>query len=273
MNIKLDLDIDADDFCTGIQRDIAAGNNHLQSIITERVIYGLARKLEKHVASGICIKYKLRCGNQGDIISLRSAVERGGFDFWYLTVQVDTQPGTYLSEVNVAEPTVMEWLPIGYGGGIKRGIRVRHKTLKTCERHEIEIFHLHIPGYLFVPALDQLGCNCKCDPKHLVPVPLGVWEWWQQFACVVCGTEYFCECFRAAITNFWQRADKLKSVYDESGWPHKFLRAATRRLLRNAMLSRIRGTMATIVSGSLRGCYGKNLVCQTPRSQGEVTEQ
>jgi hypothetical protein len=40
----------------------------------------------------------------------------------------------------------------------------------------------------------------------------------------------------------------------------------SRRLLRNAMLFRIRSTMVPIASADVRGCQGNNLVCQAPRS-------
>ncbi len=39
------------------------------------------------------------------------------------------------------------------------------------------------------------------------------------------------------------------------------------------MLSRIRGTMVPSVSAYLMGCQGKDLVCQTPRSLGDVPER
>jgi len=133
-------------------------------------------------------------------VSLEEAVEHKGFDFWYLDIQVDLQPGVLLSEKDVLSPSVMQWLPIDYGSGVQRTFKFKHVQMKTRERYEIQILHPLVPATVLERARKAFDDVCRCSPQHLLPVPVGVWEWRQPFGCVLCGQRYFCDCFRSAMT-------------------------------------------------------------------------
>ena len=57
----------------------------------------------------------------------------------------------------------------------------------------------------------------------LSPVPPEPWDWWLPLGCKICGTRFFCECFRAALDKEGENAEKRKGSYAEEGWPHRFL--------------------------------------------------
>ena len=188
---------------------MAADSSDLETMVRSLVIEGITDSLSRHLQSGNCIGYKFKDGGQSRIDSMQSAIEAGGFDFWYLTVQIDMRPGVILGQDSIEPPTIMTWIPIGYGGGIKQRIKFSHKTMKTRERYVIQILNPQVPGYLFAPFVYQKpnvndyntfkGCRETCEVEHLSPSSLGVYEWWQTFTCVVCGKIYLCECFRTAV--------------------------------------------------------------------------
>ena len=198
-NISLNLDIDADQFRAGLVSFLNVGVRDLHSVIHSLVTEGIAKSLDSHVQLGTCIGYTFSNGNQSNILTVKSAIDGGGFDFWYLTIQIDMQHGTILEETSVLPPKVMEWIPIRYGGGIERQFNFKHTKMKTRERYIIKLLHPLVPATLFthVPAI--LNCKGYCADKHLSPVPLGVYEWCQPFLCVLCGKTYFCQCFQDAI--------------------------------------------------------------------------
>ena len=207
--IFLDLDIDADRFRADLVSSLNDGVRDLHSVIRSLVKEGIAKSLDSHVQSGTCIGYTFRNGNQSNILSVQSAIDGGGFDFWYFTIQIDMQNGTILEETSVLPPKVMKWLPIRYGGGIERRFKFKHKKMKTRERYVVEILNPLVPATLFthVPAI--LKCKEYCAVEHLSPVPLGVYEWWQPFICVLCGKIYFCECFQDAVEKHRQSVGNL----------------------------------------------------------------
>ena len=198
-NISLNLDIDADQFRAGLVSFLNVGVRDLHSVIHSLVTEGIAKSLDSHVQMGTCIGYTFRNGNQSNILTVQSAIDSGGFDFWYLTIQIDMQHGTILEETSVLAPKFMEWIPIRYGGGIERQFKFKHTKIKTRERYIIELLHPLVPSTLFTHVPAVLNCKGYCAVKHLSPVPLGVYEWWQPFLCVLCGKTYFCQCFQDAI--------------------------------------------------------------------------
>ena len=178
---------------------IKAGARDLHSVIRSLVTEGIAKPLDSHVQSGTCIGYTFKNGNQSNILSVQSAIDDGGFDFWYLTIQIDMKRGTILEETSILPPKVMEWLPICYGGGIERQFKFKHANMKTRERYVVEVLHPLVPATLFTHVPAVLDCKGYCAVEYLSPVPLGVYEWWQPFLCVVCGKTYFCGCFQDAV--------------------------------------------------------------------------
>lgn len=223
----LRLEIDASQFTRDLYTKLARGGDSLECIIRSLVIDGFSRRLDPLVACGKCIGYSFCPGDRSGALSLQSAIEMGGLDLWYFTVLIDMRPGILLSEHNVLPSKTVQWLPFDYGYGMQKTFKFKHKRMKTRERHEIQILHLLVPSALLSPVLDRLARGCPCDSKHLVPVPLGVWKWWQQFVCIVCGKLYFCDCFRPAIVKFSGLALRQRNHYSESGWPHEFLSAAS----------------------------------------------
>lgn len=201
-NFILDLDIDADRFRAELISALNDGARDLPSAIRSLVTKGIARSLNPHVQSGTCLGYKFNNGNQSNIHSVKSVIDGGGFDFWYLTIQIDMQRGTILDETSISPPKVMRWLPISYGGGIERQFKFKHTEMKTRERYFVEVLHLLVPSTLFTHVPANFNCNGCCAIKHLSPVPLGVYEWWQPFVCVLCGKTYFCGCFQEAIKKY-----------------------------------------------------------------------
>ena len=135
------------------------GVQDLHSVIHSLVTEGIAKSLDSHVPLGTCIGYTFSNGNQSNILTVQSAIDDGGFDFWYLTIQIDMQPGTILEETSVLPPKVMEWIPIRYAGGIEKQFKFKHTEMKTRERYIIELLHPLVPATLFthVPAI----LNCK----------------------------------------------------------------------------------------------------------------
>jgi hypothetical protein len=83
---------------------------------------------------------------ESHVVSLLEAVEHNGFDFWYLDIQVDLQPGILLSERDVKPPSVMKWLPVDYGSGVQKTFKFKHITMKTRERYEIQLLHPQVPA-------------------------------------------------------------------------------------------------------------------------------
>jgi hypothetical protein len=140
--------------------------------------------------------YGFKHGNQSRIVSLQEAVEHKGFDFWYLDIQVDLQPGVLLLEKDVLPPSVMQWLPIDYGSGVEKAFKFKHIQMKTRERYEIQLLHPLVPATVLRRARKAFDDVCLCSSQHLLPIPVGVWEWRQPFGCVLCGQRYFCDCFR-----------------------------------------------------------------------------
>jgi hypothetical protein len=137
--------------------------------------------------------------SQSRIHSLKEAVEHKGFDFWYLDVQIDMNPGIELSEFAFLKPSVLRWLPISYGSGVSKTFKFKHTSMKRRERFDIQILNPRVPAELLAPVLSQLANPCSCSSEHLAPVPTEVWEWRQPFGCVLCGARFFCDCFRTAI--------------------------------------------------------------------------
>jgi hypothetical protein len=193
------LDIDESGFRDHLVATLTRGKVDFQSAVTTAFKSGISKQLEKLVGAGVCLRYGFKCGNQSRIVSLQEAIEHNGFNFWYLDIQVDLQPGVLLSEKDVLPPSVMQWLPIGYGNGVQRTFKFKHVQMKTRERYEIQLLHPLVPATVLRRARKAFDDVCLCSPQHLFPIPVGVWEWRQPFGCVLCGQRYFCDCFRTAL--------------------------------------------------------------------------
>ncbi len=195
----LRLDIDETGFKQQLVAILTSGGVDLQYAVTTAIKTGISHNLEQLVAAGICLRYGFKNGGQSRILSLKEAVEHNGFDFWYLDIQIDFQPGTDISERDVSRPLGIQWLPIDYGNGVRKTFKFKRITMKTRERYEIQILHPRIPAKLLGTVLQHFQKECPCSLQHLMPIPVEVWEWRQAFGCVICGKSFLCDCFRTAI--------------------------------------------------------------------------
>lgn len=211
--LTLHLDIDETGFRQQLVAMLTRGGVGLQSAVTTAVKSGLSQELEQLVASGTCLRYGFKNGGQSHIVSLRDAIDHGGFDFWYLDIQVDLQPGIIITELGVECPSVLQRLPIDYGSGVQKTINFKHITMKTRERYNIQILHPRISDKLLRSVLQEFDKVCACSSQNLVPISVGAWEWQQPFGCVICGKRYFCECFHTAIDKIYE-SEKPQCYHD-----------------------------------------------------------
>jgi len=202
----LRLDIDEAEFKKHLAAIIARGGVSLHQAVLTAFKTGITQHLDELVARGICLRYSFKNGSQSRVLSLKEAAANSGFDFWYLTIQIDFPSGTTISECDVRRPARIRWLPIDYGGGVRKSFQFKRSTMKTRERCEIQILHPQIPAKFFRSMLECFPKECPCSKKHLTPISAGVWEWRQAFGCVICGKKYYCDCFRAAM----QRASEAE---------------------------------------------------------------
>lgn len=221
------LDVDPAEFRRQLFEELAAGKVELKIIMRDLVVRGISKQLDALVEDGTCLSYRFIEGYQSDIVTLQEAIDKGGFDFWYLTLQMDLKPGAEMTEDDVSHPEHLRLLSISYGIGIDKTLRFSHKKMKTRERYQIQMLHPVIPASLLKQDFSGSNEKCTCETRYLIPKPLGVWSWWQQFACVICGTAYFCECFRQAVDKYTPVALEAKPDYFDSGWPHEFLAATS----------------------------------------------
>ena len=209
------LDIDETKFKQQLVAILTRGGVNLHHAVQAAVQSCISERLDTLIADGTCQRYGFKNGGQSDVLSLHEAVDHNGFDFWHWDIQVDLRPGIILSEQNILHPRVIQWLPIDYGSGVYRTFNFKHIKMKTRERYEIRLLHPQVPAKVLKPVRRQFASTCPCSPHHLVPFPASVYEWQQAFGCVLCGTLYFCECFRTAIEKS-QKSDVLHD-YGETG--------------------------------------------------------
>ena len=195
----LRLDINEDDFTQQLAAMLARGGVNLHHAVTTVIKTGISQSLDQLVANGTCSRYGFKNGSQSRVLSLREAAGDSGFDFWYLDIQIDFPLKTKISESDLRRPVGMRWLPIDYGGGVKRTFTFKHVTMKTRERCEIQILHPKVPAKFFRSTLRHFPMECPCNKHNLMPIQAGVWEWRQAFGCVICGRTFLCECFRTAM--------------------------------------------------------------------------
>jgi hypothetical protein len=211
----LQLDIDEGEFAEDLLATLARGGVGLLNAVRGAVTACMSRGLDQMVAAGNCMCYAFRNGCQSHVLSLKEAASNSGFDFWYLDVQIDFPLGTEISEFDVRRPKTMQWLPIDYGGGVRRTFQFKHITMRTRQRCEIKILHPQVPAALFRSVLRRLCEDCPCSKKHLAAVPAPAWDWRQAFGCVICGKRFLCECFRTAVQKAAE-AEKRSILPDEN---------------------------------------------------------
>ena len=242
--LRINLDIDPDMFRADLLGHLRRGSTDLHTIVVRCVTDGITESLKDHIASNQCTGLKFRSTETSNphILSVQQAIDHSpwhpfyeeddgtlGFEFWYLVVQIDMKPGISFDADAFVSPTTLLWLPVPPLGQF----HFRYKHTKARERHIIQIEHPVVPSDLFRHVRASIDCNGECEPHHLSPVPLGVWEWWQTFVCIVCGQTYLCECFRGATTRYQRVAyQELPRYVEGEGWPNQFLQATEDALFR-----------------------------------------
>ena len=143
--------------------------------------------------------------------SIREVVDRGGFHFSRFNVQLDLAPGNILRESDFELPSNLQWLPVQYYDRSRR-FAIKHKEMKTRERHRIRVNHAYMSSQIFFRLLHDLQeRHGDCEIQYLRPGTLrSGFHWWQWFACLVCGKRYFCKCFLGAIDK-WTPVARAKS--------------------------------------------------------------
>ena len=220
--LPLDIDIDAAAFRRGLVALLETGVPDLHTAVRSLVTEGIAASLDPHVQSGRCLSYTFKDATRSDTLSVKSAIANGGFGLWYLTIRIDMLTGTTIEETSIMQPTVMKWLPLRYSG-IEKRFKLKHKQMKTRERYDVTILHPVIPASLFAHIPGTLSPDECCVAERLSPTPLGVYQWWQPFHCLVCGNTYFCDCFQDAIEKHTVSVNTLP--HNQKGdLAHRFLK-------------------------------------------------
>lgn len=150
-------------------------------------------------------------------------IARDGYTTNYLTFIINTPKEVDIVEADILLPTHLEWIPWSFGGDLKCYFKLKKTNQKTKNKFVIEILEPKISQSILKPIYDRHFQNCDCPDSFLTPVPTKTWEWWLCFGCKICGTRFFCDCFKVALAKERETAEKCKDNYGESGWPHKFL--------------------------------------------------
>lgn len=227
--MNLVLDVNQLKFSQDLHAIINEPRRSLSTVLQEVVIKGIKDNLQPLIAEGEIISIEENGFFAGSCNSIKEIIAKKGYRFEHFRIKIETLPSLIIKEKDISLPTCLNWLPKdGYESHI---FMFRHVSLKKRNRYFIEIYDLLIPLALFHPVIERLPSHCTCPNEFLSPIQMGVWTWWIEFGCKICGTTYFCECFRVAIEKFKKTALEQISGYVE-GWPHDFIRAYERSKFR-----------------------------------------
>jgi hypothetical protein len=202
----------------------------LVNVMREQIIRGIKDNLQPLIEEGKIILFEENGLSEGSCNSIKEIIDRKGYVFKHFSIKIETSPSFNICEKDISLPTYLKWLPIeGYESYI---FKFKQVPLKTKNRYFINIYNLFIPLSLFHFVCDQLPSQCLCPSEFLSPIQTEEWTWWIKFGCKLCGTTYFCECFRTAIEKYKKEALDQIGSYSDSGWPHKFLSAIERTKFR-----------------------------------------
>jgi len=235
--MKLILDVNPSKFSHDLHTLINEPRRSLSVVLQDLVIKGIKDNLQPLITEGGITSVKENGFYAGSCKSLKEIKDKKGYVFEHFRIKIETLPSIIIKENDIVLPIYLNWLPKdGYDSHI---FMFKHVPLKKRNRYFIVIYNLFIPIVLFKSVLDRLPTPCTCPQEFLFPVQAKVWTWWIEFGCKLCGTTYFCECFRKSIDKFRKSVDKYKSValkqqgsYSDTRWPFDFLIACERSTFR-----------------------------------------
>ena len=243
--MKLIWDVNPLRFSHDLLAIINEPRRSLSAILQETVINGLKGNCKPLIPEGKIITIEGNGFSDGSCNSIKEITDNKGYLFKNFKMKIETPPDFFISENDISPPTSLKWLPIeGYESYI---FKLRHVSLKTRNRYFINIYNLFIPLSLFRFVSERLPSHCSCPHEFLSPIQTGEWTWWVEFICKLCGTTYFCECFREAIDKYKKEALDQINRYSESGWPHKFLSAVERSKFRANICHLCTGTKSDMM--------------------------
>lgn len=228
--MKLILDVNPPKFSQDLHAIINEPRRSFSTILQELVINGIKDNLQPLITEGKIISIEGNGFFDGSCNSIKETIDSKGYVFEHFRIKIETLPSLIIKEKDISLPTYLKWLPKdGYESNI---FMFRDVSLKTRNRYFIEIYNLLIPSTLFQAVYERLPSHCTCPHEFLYPVNTEGWVWWIEFGCKLCGTTYFCECFRKAIEKYKKVALEQISGYADEGWPNDFLSAIERSKFR-----------------------------------------
>jgi hypothetical protein len=195
--VRINLDIAPEAFQSALNQRITGANGQLPWLAERVVADLLIAGLEPLVASGHLVATRAVPYGRYAPTSLAQASEEG-ICLWYLKLELDAPKGRAMAQDDFQLPSNLVLQPIRYADG-ERTVKFNRKSMKTRERHQIELLKPSLPAHLFTPVAERHRCGASCNPSLLDPVIKGVWDWRLRFTCRVCGRAYYCSCFERAL--------------------------------------------------------------------------
>lgn len=220
----LAIDINIKNFVSQARDGVFIGNSSLHEILSETLNSEIKKSITKNINSNQLVAVKVNSGTSEFTHSLEEAIVSDGYVFRHIQIQIDLIAGSKIDELDIRGFNHLKLIPVNYGARSKI-INFKHKTMKTRERHLIELLHATLSPSTLEKIQHELINPCCCQDALLWPVTHGVWEWLQQFGCINCGKRYICNCFKPAVEKYTDVARERQSSYSSSGWPHRFLKA------------------------------------------------
>jgi hypothetical protein len=246
MNIV--LDVNPLKFSQDLLVIIKEPRRSLSGVLQELVMKGIEENLQPLIREGKIISVEGNGFSDVSCNSIKEIIASKGYVFKHFRIKIETLPSFFISEKDIKPPVCLKWFPIDeYETYI---FKFRHVSLKTRNRYFINIYNLFIPSALFHSVYEKLPSHCSCPHEFLSPIQTGEWTWWIKFGCKLCGTTYFCECFRKAIEKYKKEALDQISRYSDRGWPHKFLDAIERSKFRGNICH-----LCTDTKSDMRFCH------------------
>lgn len=142
-------------------------------------------------------------------LSLREYGDNGFIDFWYSKIDIYSRKENPIGIEDVFLPAFISLIPIDYGFGVTRTIKVKEHNLKTKNKVTVELIHMQVRR----PLIERIRERTNGENVLLRPSALGVWEWRQTFYNKITGEVYFCKCFEKAIRKSGFEVDQNDHIH------------------------------------------------------------
>ncbi|MBI4238574.1 MAG: hypothetical protein HY696_09200 [Deltaproteobacteria bacterium] len=221
--VQITFDIDPEKFREEIVNRALKPKESMSACLEALLAAHIVASFRPFIESGSIIDVRAKSYPWIAWLSFKEIIAAGGYETHYLEFTIDTPRDVQITESDILPPTHLKWIPMIFGGGIERYFKFRKTEQKTKNKYEVQIYRPKIPGDLLKLVYDRHFGKCDCPPEILTSVPPKTWDWWICYGCKICGTRFFCECFRLALSKEKENAEKCEHAYAESGWPHRFL--------------------------------------------------